>query len=89
MKVIIPIAIEIGEDARQELRRAINLHYLGDEECNKVLESGEVVGKYPDKETPAFYHASHNASACHQAFLEVEFSEKTGQPISIKEYEEE
>lgn len=40
-------------------QRLINKHYLGDENCNKYL-NGELVAKYPEKETEDYKNANFN-----------------------------
>lgn len=89
MKAILPIRISLGEDERREFMRAINFHYLGDEECNKLSEDGSrYVSKYPEKETPAFIQAVRHAAMTYDEFIEVEFCEKTGRPVNFKKWEE-
>jgi hypothetical protein len=40
-----------------KLRKFLNLHYLGDEDCNHLVD-GEMVPKYPEKETLDYKTAS-------------------------------
>lgn len=40
-----------------KLRKFLNLHYLGDEDCNHLVD-GEMVPKYPEKETSDYKTAS-------------------------------
>lgn len=45
-----------------KLMKFVNLHYLGDEDCNHIVD-GEMVAKYPEKETLEYKEASHRISA--------------------------
>jgi len=44
---VVDIDISLSPEQKQEAMRALNLHYVGDEECNK-LEGDQLVGKYND-----------------------------------------
>lgn len=42
------ITISLDEPQRMDAMRALNLHHLGDENCNKRNSQGKLVDKYPD-----------------------------------------
>lgn len=57
----VPISLVLNTSQREDAYRLTNLHYLGDAEANIVDdETGKLVAKYPDKETPE-HLASHHA----------------------------
>ena len=79
MKFKIKVLIDLSEERRRELLRAINLHYLGDEEANTWdSETGFYVAKYEELETEAFNSALAVACMSHYKEIEVEFDPKTG-----------
>jgi hypothetical protein len=49
----------LTEKQSKEAKAALNLHYVGDEECNHVV-GGRMVAKYPDKETESFKDSHYN-----------------------------
>lgn len=51
------VKIQLNHEQKQQLNRFLNLHYLGDVECNELNEDGFFVAKYPEKETQAFKDA--------------------------------
>lgn len=64
MKVLkafnIDVSVLADYDQARAARRAINKHYLGDEECNCKI-GGALLAKYPEKETPEYHEAFSNA----------------------------
>jgi hypothetical protein len=51
------VQIKLDTHQKRQLIRYLNLHYLGDVECNELNEDGFFVAKYPEKETQAFKDA--------------------------------
>jgi hypothetical protein len=51
------VRIRLDHEQKQQLNRFLNLHYLGDVNCNEMDENGHFVAKYPDKETEEFKDA--------------------------------
>ncbi len=70
---IIPITVELQADQQLQLRKYLNLHYLGDEYANELNEDGVMAPKYPEKETPEFKNAVWNADATHRVEVLVTF----------------
>lgn len=62
----------LSEDNLSKLRKAINLHYLGDENCNTNV-NGQYVPKYPEKETRSLRDAHYNISRSFEIELDCEF----------------
>lgn len=58
---IVPVFVRLEEDQRLQLRKYLNLHYLGDVDANEMNENGEMVAKYPEKETEEFKNAIANS----------------------------
>ena len=74
-KFIVPVTVELSSYDQVKLRKFINLHYLGDEDANKLVD-GLFVPKYPEKETQEFKNASWRISGGYTVNLAVEFDEK-------------
>ncbi len=74
-KFIVPVTVELSSYDQVKLRKFINLHYLGDEDANKLVD-GLFVPKYPEKETQEFKNASWRISGGYTVNLSVEFDEK-------------
>lgn len=70
---IIPITVELQADQQLQLRKYLNLHYLGDVDANELDENKNFVAKYPDKETEEFKNAVWNADATHRIEVLVTF----------------
>jgi len=51
------VRIQLDHEQKQQLNRFLNLHYLGDVNCNGMDENGHFVPKYPEKETQEFKDA--------------------------------
>ena len=54
---IITQKIELTDSDEFKLRRFLNLHYLGDIDCNELV-NGVMTAKYPEKETEEFKQAT-------------------------------
>lgn len=70
---IVPITIGLYEHEQLQLRKYLNLHYLGDVDANELNEDGVMVPKYPEKETVEFKNAIWNADATHRVEVLVTF----------------
>lgn len=79
MKVLttfkVPVEIRLKSSEVGEARRAINTHYLGVEDVNTVGEDGEIISKYPDKETEEFLEAHRRVGRTHVEYLLVDVDE--------------
>jgi hypothetical protein len=51
------VSILLSPEQREQLRRYLNFHYLGDVDVNELDENGFYVAKYPEKETEEFKNA--------------------------------
>ena len=51
------VRIQLDHEQKQQLNRFLNLHYLGDVNCNEYDENMKLVPKYPEKETEEFKDA--------------------------------
>lgn len=71
-KFIVPISVHLSDTDKRKLQKFINLHYLGDENANELVD-GQYQPKYPEKETAEFKNAVANITLGHTAFLSVEF----------------
>lgn len=56
-KFEVETTLTLPADQELQLRKFINLHYLGDEDCN-VMVDGQFVPKYPETE--------HYKNVCHR-----------------------
>lgn len=70
---IVPITVGLYEHERLQLRKYLNLHYLGDVDANELDENRNLVAKYPEKETEEFKNAVWNADATHRVEVLVTF----------------
>lgn len=61
----------LSENEKNEALQFLNLYYLGDIHCNH-FEYGEIVSKYPEKETEEYKRAVWNVSSCNQIEVEIE-----------------
>lgn len=71
-KFVVPVTIHLSKEDELKLQKFINLHYLGDENANELVD-GVFVPKYPEKETPEFKDAVWKIAGGYTAFLSVEF----------------
>lgn len=58
------VRIQLDHEQKQQLNRFLNLHYLGDVNCNAYDENMKLVPKYPEKETQEFKDAMWKAGTC-------------------------
>ena len=58
------VRIQLDHEQKKQLNRYLNLHYLGDVNCNEYDENMEIVPKYPEKETEEFKNAVWRAGMC-------------------------
>jgi hypothetical protein len=71
-KFIVDASVILERYQLLQLHKFLNLHYLGDEDANSIV-NGKLVAKYPEKETEEFKNATYNANASHSVKLSVEF----------------
>jgi hypothetical protein len=67
------VRIQLDHEQKQQLRRFLNLHYLGDVDCNEYDENFKLVPKYPEKETQEFKDAMWRINASHEYQVKVIF----------------
>lgn len=67
---IIERHIQLEPTDEIQLRKYLNLHYLGDEDCNHLVD-GQMVAKYP--ETLEYKEAIHRATVGFYVSLKVTF----------------
>ena len=65
------VRIQLDHEQKQQLNRFLNLHYLGDVNCNELDENGHFVAKYPEKETEEFKNAMWRANMVHDYQVKV------------------
>ena len=65
------VRIQLNHEQKQQLNRFLNLHYLGDVNCNEYDETGKLVAKYPEKETQEFKDAMWKANVVHDYQVKV------------------
>ena len=65
------VRIQLDHEQKQQLNRFLNLHYLGDVNCNEPDETGKLVAKYPEKETEEFKGAMWRANVVHDHQVKV------------------
>ena len=65
------VRIQLDHEQKQQLNRFLNLHYLGDVNCNEYDENMKLVPKYPDKETEEFKDALWRINAVHEYQVKV------------------
>ncbi len=70
-KFITFVRIQLDHEQKQQLRRFLNLHYLGDVDCNEYDENFKLVPKYPEKETQEFKDAMWRADMVHEYQVKV------------------
>jgi hypothetical protein len=70
-----PVFISYGfsDKTQRELRKAVNLHFLGDIDCNARGDDGRFTPKYPEKETEEFKECSWRISCGYQSYIMVNF----------------
>jgi hypothetical protein len=67
------IAYNFNDKTQRNLRKAVNLHFLGDEDCNVLGDDGRFTKKYPEKETEEFKVCSWSISCGYQRYIMVNF----------------
>ena len=65
------VRIQLDHEQKQQLNRYLNLHYLGDVNCNEYDENFKLVPKYPEKETEEFKNAMWRANMVHDYQVKV------------------
>jgi len=65
------VKIELDYEQKKQLARYLNLHYLGDVNCNELDESGFYFPKYPEKETKEFKDAFWRANTTQEFQVKV------------------
>ena len=65
------VRIQLDHEQKQQLNRFLNLHYLGDVNCNEYDENLKIVPKYPEKETQEFKDAFWRAHTTHEYQIKV------------------
>jgi hypothetical protein len=65
------VRIQLDHEQKQQLNRFLNLHYLGDVNCNEYDENFKLVAKYPEKETEEFKNAMWRANMVHDYQVKV------------------
>jgi hypothetical protein len=71
-KFIVPVTVHLSPADEVKLRKFINLHYLGDEDANELVDS-QFQAKYPEKETKEFKDATWKISGGYAVNLTIEF----------------
>lgn len=71
-KFVVPVSFHLSSEDEVRLRKFINLHYLGDEDANELVD-GYYQAKYPEKETQEFKDATWKISGGYTVNLSVEF----------------
>lgn len=74
-KFVVPMSVRLSATDQIKLRKFINLHYLGDEDANEIVD-GTLKAKYPEKETSEFQNAVRKTKVGYTVNLAVEFDEK-------------
>ena len=65
------VTIRLNHEQKQQLNRFLNLHYLGDVNCNELDVNGHFVAKYQEKETEEFKNAMWRANMVHDYQVKV------------------
>lgn len=71
-KFVVPVTVHLGDYEQVQLRKFLNLHYLGDEDANEFVD-GSYRAKYPEKETTEFQNAVWQTTVGYTLQLTVEF----------------
>lgn len=64
----------LGNDNIGEALKCLNLHHFGDEVCNRVVD-GQIVAKYPEKETPEVLDSYCNVHRTYTSKIKVDLME--------------
>ena len=71
-KFTVPVTVHLEDYQQVQLRKFLNLHYLGDEDANELVD-GSYRAKYPERETTEFQNAVRQIAVGHTLQLTVEF----------------
>jgi hypothetical protein len=77
------VRIQLDHEQRQQLNRFLNLHYLGDVNCNEYDENFKLVAKYPEKETEEFKNAMWRANMIHDYQVKVVYDVNGGCKLEL------
>lgn len=70
---VVNVTVGLYPHEKLQLRKFLNLHYVGDVDVNELDENGIFVPKYPDKETEEFKEAVANAESSHTLRVRVTY----------------
>jgi hypothetical protein len=65
------ISYNFNDKTQRNLRKAANLHFLGDRDCNVLGDDGRFTKKYPEKETEEFKQCHWSISCGYQGHIMV------------------
>ena len=77
------VRIQLDHEQKQQLNRYLNLHYLGDVNCNEYDENFKLVAKYPEKETEEFKNAIWKINATHEYQVKVVYDVNGGCKLEL------
>ena len=77
------VRIQLDHEQRQQLNRFLNLHYLGDVNCNEYDENMKLVAKYPEKETEEFKNAMWRANMVNEYQVKVVYDVNGGCKLEL------
>jgi hypothetical protein len=77
------VRIQLDHEQKQQLNRFLNLHYLGDVNCNEYDENFKLVPKYPEKETEEFKNAMWRANMVHDYQVKVVYDVNGGCKLEL------
>ena len=77
------VRIQLNHEQKQQLNRFLNLHYLGDVNCNEYDENFKLVAKYPEKETEEFKNAMWRANMIHDYQVKVVYDVNGGCKLEL------
>lgn len=70
------VELSLTHNQKQAAQQAINLHYLGDINCNKLDRKTKLfVSKYPEKETQEFADAQYACVRTYRVLVKVDLLE--------------
>jgi hypothetical protein len=77
------VRIQLDHEQKQQLNRFLNLHYLGDVNCNEYDENFKLVAKYPEKETEEFKNAMWRANMVNEYQVKVVYDVNGGCKLEL------
>ena len=77
------VRIQLDHEQKQQLNRFLNLHYLGDVNCNEYDENFKLVPKYPEKETEEFKNAMWRVNMVHEYQVKVVYDVNGGCKLEL------